>query len=135
MKHYHIISRIAIYLLSIVMIIIGVYHFISPRDLFLFIPTWVPGGIIWAYIVGGAFVLVGIAFITNNFVKVAGYLLTVVLLIYILFIDLPNYMNAGDKEMQTMALISILKDTAILCFALYITAGAYHQHLHLDNAD
>ena len=77
----------------------------------------------------------GLAFITNNGVKVAGYLLTALLMLFILTIHIPNYLNAGDPEMRTMALISILKDTAIACFAMHIAAGAYHQHLHLENSD
>jgi putative oxidoreductase len=34
-----------------------------------------------------------------------------------------------------MALINILKDTAIMGFALHIAAGAHHQHFHLENSD
>lgn len=135
MKHYHIISRIAIYLLSVVMIVFGIFHFLNPHDLLVYVPSSLPGGILWAYFTGAAFILVGIAFITNNFVKVAGYLLASLLIFFVLAIHLPNYLDAGDKEMKTMALINMLKDTAIAGFALHIAAGAYHQHLHLDNAD
>lgn len=135
MKHYHIFSRIAIYLLALVMIVFGVFHFIRPHDLFVYVPPSLPGGILWAYFTGAAFILVGIAFITNNGVKVAGYLLAALLMFFILTIHIPNYLNAGDPEMRTMALISILKDTAIACFAMHIAAGAYHQHLHLENSD
>lgn len=135
MKHYHIVSRIAIYMLSIVMIVFGVVYFLNPRDLLVYIPTFLPGGILWAYLTGAAFILVGIAFITNNMVKVAGYVLATILLIFVLAIHLPNYLNAGDKEMQLAALINLLKDTAIAGFALHIAAGAYHQHLHLENSD
>ena len=48
---------------------------------------------------------------------------------------IPNFLNAGDKDMKQMALISILKDTAIASFALYIAAGAHHQKLHMDESD
>ncbi len=135
MKHYHIVSRIAIYLLAIVMIIYGIFHFLNPHDLLVYVPEWVPGGILWAYFVGTAFILVGIAFITNKMVKVAGYLLAALLFVFILTIHLPNYLNAGSKEMQSMALINLLKDTAIAGFALHIAAGAHHQHLHLEDSD
>lgn len=135
MKHYHIVSRISIYLLSIVMIIFGIFHFLNPHDLLVYVPASLPGGILWAYFVGAAFILVGIAFITNNFVKLAGYLLAGLLFVFIITIHLPNYLNAGDKEMQSMALINLLKDTAIMGFAMHIAAGAYSQHLHLENSD
>ena len=135
MKQYHIVSRIAIYLLAIVMIIFGIYHFLNARNLVVFVPDFIPGGIIWAYFTGAAFILVGIAFITNKMVKLAGYVLAVLLIIFIVTIHIPNYLYAGSKEMQTMALINLLKDTAIAGFALHIAAGAHHQKLHLEDSD
>jgi putative oxidoreductase len=135
MKHYHIISRMAIYLLSVVLICLGVYHFLYPRDLLVYVPlTWL-GNIVWAYIVGGAFVLVGLSFLTNQYVKFTGYVLAVLLLFFILSIHLPNVLDAGDKEMRHAALINILKDAAIMGFALHVAAGAHHQHFHLEESD
>ena len=135
MKHYHIISRVAIYLLSIVLIIFGIFHFLYPRDLMVYVPQFLVGGITWAYIVGGAFILVGLSFMTNQFVKFTSYLLAVLLIIFILTIHLPNLLNAGDKDMRRFALINLLKDTAIVGFALHIAASAYHQHFHLEDND
>jgi uncharacterized membrane protein len=135
MKQYHIVSRIAIYLLAVVMIFFGIFHFLNARDLVVFVPDFIPGGIVWAYFVGAAFILVGIAFITNRMVKLAGYVLASMLVIFILIIHIPNYLYAGDKEMRSMALINLLKDTAIAGFALHIAAGAHHQKLHLEESD
>lgn len=134
MKHYHIVSRIAIYLLAVVMITFGIFYFLDTRNLVVFVPDF-PGGILWAYFVGAAFILVGLAFIANKMVKVAGYLLACMLIIFIVVIHLPNYLYAGDKEMRSMALINLLKDTAIAGFALHIAAGAHHQKLHLEDSD
>jgi uncharacterized membrane protein len=135
MKSLHLISRFSIYSLSLVFFSFGVFHFLYPRDLLVYVPQFLPGGILWVYLVGTAFILGGLAFVTNNWVKVAGYLLAVLLVIFILTIHLPNYMNAGDKEMRQMALVNLLKDTAIACFALHIAAGAHHQKLHLEESD
>lgn len=135
MQQYHIVSRIAIYLLALVMIVFGVFHFLYPHDLVVYIPLTIPGGIIWTYFVGAAFVLVGISFITNQYVKFSGYLLAVLLFIFVITIHLPNWLYAGDKEMRSLAFISLLKDTAIAAFALHIAAGAHHQHLHLEDSD
>ncbi|HSC52773.1 MAG TPA: hypothetical protein VLC98_04100 [Phnomibacter sp.] len=135
MKQYHVVSRFAIYLLAIVLIALGIYHFMFPRDLFVYVPTSWLGNIAWAYIVGAAFVLVGISFITNQYVKLCGYLLAVLLIFFVLTIHVPNYFDAGDKEMRQIALISILKDTAIVGFVLHVAAGAHHQHLHLEESD
>ncbi len=135
MKQYHIVSRIAIYLLAIVMISFGIFHFMNARDLVVYIPSSVPGGIMWVNFVGAAFILVGIAFITNRMVKTAAYLLAFLLLLFIIMIHIPNYLEAGDKAMRSMALINILKDTAIAGFALHIAAGAHHQKLHMEDSD
>lgn len=135
MNHYHVISRIAIYLLAVIMIVFGIYHFQNPRDLVGYVPAFLPGGILWVYLVGAAFILVAIAFILNRMVKVAGYLLAFLLILFVLTIHLPNYLHSADKEMQQLALISILKDTALAGFALHIAASAHHQKLHLENSD
>jgi len=135
MKHYHIISRMAIYLLSVVLIIFGIFHFKHPHDVMVYVPSSLVGGITWAYVVGAAFILVGISFLTNQFVKFTGYILAALLIFFILSIHLPNYLNAGTVETQQLALINILKDTAITGFALHIAAGAHHQHFHLEESD
>jgi uncharacterized membrane protein YkgB len=101
----------------------------------VYVPVSLVGGIKWAYVVGSAFILVGLSFLTNQFVKITGYILAVLLLVFILTIHVPNYLHAGAKEMQQLALINILKDTAIMAFALHVAAGAHHQHLHLEESD
>ncbi len=135
MNHYHVVSRIAIYLLAIVMIVFGFYHFTQPRNLVGYVPAFIPGGIIWVYLTGAAFILVAIAFIANRWVKIAGYLLAFLLIFFVLTIHLPNYLHAGDKEMQQLAFVSLLKDLALAGFALHIAASAYGQKLHMDNSD
>jgi len=135
MTRYHVVSKIAIYILSIVLICYGIYSFKYPRDLIVYVPPFLPGGIKWAYVVGGAFILVGISFLTNQYVKVTSYVLFILLVLFILTIHLPNYMNTGDREMSRVALVNMLKDTAIAAFALHIAAGAHHQHLHFEESD
>lgn len=127
----HTVSRIAIYLLSVVMLVFGLYHFIRPRTLLIFVPSFLPGGLIWVYLVGAAFILVAIAFITRRYVKIAGYLLTFILIIFVLTIHLPNYLNAGDPDMQNVAFINILKDTALAGFALHIASNAENHELNV----
>ena len=126
----HIISRISIYLLSIVMIVFGIYHFQHPKNMLIYVPAYIPGGIIWVYFVGVAFILAALAFITNRLVKIAGYLLAILLLVFVITIHLPNYLHSGDTEMQQLAFVSLLKDTALAAFALHIAANARHQRMN-----
>lgn len=125
----HTISRLAVYLLSVVMIVFGVYHFLQPKMMLIFVPDFIPGGILWVYFVGAAFIGAALAFMTNKLVKVAGYLLAALLLVFVLTIHLPNYLNSGDVEMQQQAFVNLLKDTAIMAFALFIASNARHQRI------
>lgn len=122
-----IISRIAIYLLSVIMIIFGIYHFQHPHELLVFVPSDIPIGINWVYIVGVAFILAALAFITNKWVKVAAYLLAALLILFVLIIHVPNFRQAGDAQMRQAAFINILKDLALAAFALHI-AGSADSH-------
>ncbi len=135
MKRYHIVSRIAIYLLAAVLIAFGFFHFSNAHSLVVYIPSSLPGGIIWVYIVGAAFILAGLSFILNRMVKTAAYLLALLLFLFVFTIHIPNLLEAGSSEMRSMALISLLKDTAIAAFALHIAAGAHHQQLHIEEGD
>lgn len=111
------------------------YHFQNARDLVVYIPSSLPGGIWWVYLTGAAFILVAISFITNRMVKTSAYVLACILFVFILTLHVPNYLNAGDKEMKAMAFVNLLKDTAIAGFALHIAAGAHHQKLHMEQSD
>lgn len=126
------ISRIAIWLLAIVMIVFGIHHFRHPENMLTYVPNYLPGGIIWVYVVGVGFILAGLAFIINRLVYVAGYLLAALLILFVLLIHLPQYQNAGDVEMRQMAFVNLLKDLAIAGFALYVAANAKKQHLNRD---
>lgn len=120
----HAVSRTAIYILSIVMLAFGIYHFLHPKNLMVYVPDYIPGGIIWVYIVGAAFILAAIAFIINKQARLAGYLLAALLFIFVLTIHVPNYLHAGDMEMRQLAFVSLLKDAALAAFALHIGANA-----------
>lgn len=132
MKH-HLVSRIAIWLLAVVMIIFGIQHFKHPKDMLVSVPDFLPGGIIWVYIVGASFILAGLAFIVNRFVSLAGYLLAALLFSFVVMVHWPNYQHSGDLEMRHMAFVNLLKDTAIAAFALYVGVNAKHQRLNTDD--
>lgn len=118
------VSRISIVLLAIVLLVFGAYHFMKPQNLVGYIPSFLPGGIIWIYLTGAAFILAAIAFITNKMVRIAGYMLALLLFIFVLTMHLPNFMNSGSNDLKQMALVNLLKDTALAAFALHIGANA-----------
>jgi len=123
----HIVSHIAIYILSVVMIIFGIYHFKNPRAMMEYVPSNLPNPILWVKVVGAAFILAAVSFIFNKYVKIAAYLLALMLFIFAFFIHGEIYMNSGTEEVKVNALINILKDTALGAFALHI-AGSADSH-------
>lgn len=127
------ISRIAILLLALVMIIFGIQHFTNPDNMLVYVPLYLPQGIVWVYLVGLAFILAALAFITNRFVSLAGYLLAVLLVLFVVLIHIPNHLNSGDPGMRQIALVNALKDTALAGFAMYIASTAKHQRLNPSN--
>ena len=123
----HILSRFAIFLLAIVLIVFGIEHFVHPRNMLIYVPTWIPGGLTWVYIVGAACIIVAVSFILNQLVKVTAYLLALLLFSFVFCVHLPNYLNTADPEYRQLAFLNILKDTALAAFALYIASNARHQ--------
>ena len=125
----HILSRIAIFLLAIVLIVFGIEHFVHPRNMLIYVPTWIPGGIMWVYVVGIACMLVAVSFILNRMVRITAYLLALLLFGFVFFVHLPNYLNTADEEYRQLAFLNVLKDTALAAFALYIASNARHQRV------
>src|SRR6185503_20319789 len=96
----HIVSHIAIYILSAVMIFFGIYHFKNPKAMMEYVPANLPNPILWVKIVGAAFILAAISFIFNRFVKIAAYLLDAMLLIFAFVVHLKIYMDAGSEDVK-----------------------------------
>jgi hypothetical protein len=51
-------------------------------------------------------------------------MLALLLIIFVLSIHLPNFLGAADADMKSVAFVSILKDTALAAFAMYIGSEA-----------
>jgi putative oxidoreductase len=122
------ISRIAVIILAIVLGAFGIYHFIHPSDMLLFVPNFLPGTReAWrfgVYIVGAVIILLAIALLMHKYVKIAGYCLAILLFVFVLLIHIPNYSSAGDTASKTTALIDILQDLALAAFAMYIASNS-----------
>jgi putative oxidoreductase len=130
----HTISRFAIYVLAIVMGYFGIRHFLYPYDLVVKVPDFLPGGVVWVYFTGAAFILTALSFLTNVWVRASAYVLAVLLFSFVFTIHLPNYLETADRTYQTMALTNLLKDAALAAFALYIASNARHQRI-LEETD
>ena len=82
----------------------------------------IPGGVFWVYLTGVALILACISLLAEKKVRLAGILLGVMLLIFVLSMHLPEVISSGGES----GMSSLLKDTALAGAAWYI-AGQYES--------
>lgn len=102
-------------LFGIIFGIFGILHFLNAGAMAGMVP--VPGGVFWVYLTGVAFLAVCVSFLIEKKVQLAGILLGVLLLIFVLSIHLPSVIG-GDQ----MAMTNLLKDLALAGGAWYIAS-------------
>jgi uncharacterized membrane protein YphA (DoxX/SURF4 family) len=106
--------------------ILGINHFIM-RDYYLgMLTSFVPGMGFTLLLVGLALIAVCVCLLINRFVKIACILLAFLLGLFIITIHIPNLF---DPAKATVALIELMKDTALMGGALII-AGIYDLEKH-----
>ena len=112
--------RIGTILYALVIGFFGVNHFMHASAMSGGVPAYLPGGVIWIYITGAALVLAAIAILINYQSKLAGYLLALLLLIFVGTIHVPGFMHAANDGAKAMAMGSLLKDVGLAAGALMI---------------
>ena len=112
-------SRVAEIIFAITLVVFGINHFRAGEGMAAAIPTFIPGGVIWVYITGAVFMLAAIAIFINRFKTLACYLLALMMIIFVVTIHLPAFIDA-DAGGGGGALTSALKDTAIAMGAILI---------------
>ncbi len=114
------ISKISLVVFALVLIAFGAGHFANASKMEGMVPAFLPGGVIWVYVSGTGLMLAAIAFISNKQVRLAGFLLGILLLIFVLTIHLPGMMNGKDDMTKMMSMTNLLKDLALAAAAFYI---------------
>lgn len=112
-------SNIGRWLFALPFIVFGLFHFMNASAMAGMVPGFIPGGVFWIYLTGIAFFAASISFIIEKKVRLAGQLLAILLLIFVLTIHLPAVIG-GDQNAMTQ----LLKDTAMAGGALLL-AGNY----------
>jgi uncharacterized membrane protein len=97
----------------------GVMHLMSAANMQGMVPSYIPGGIIWVYIIGVLLILGAVSFILNKSAQLGGYVLGGLMLIFVLTIHLPAVLG-GDQN----AMGGLLKDTALMAAALFIGSSS-----------
>ena len=105
-------TTVARYLFAIPFIVFGLMHFMAGGDMAGMVPSFIPGGIFWVYLVGAALIAGGVSIIIKKQDKLAALLLGIMLVIFVSTIHLPGVIGGEGMAMQ-MAMSSLLKDLAL----------------------
>ncbi len=105
-------------------LVFGTFHFLNADQMTGAVPF--PPETFWVYLTGAAMIAAGIAFIINKYGKIAGLLLALMLLIFILMVHIPGILSAENQQQMMSPMQSMLKDTALMAGALAI-AGLFDR--------
>jgi uncharacterized membrane protein len=107
-------THMARMLFGLIMLVFGLFHFLMGDKMAGMVPAFLPGGVVWVYITGLGLAAAGLSFILEKMMKLAGYLLAVMLL---LFVVLIHAQNIGTDN---SAIASILKDLGLAMGSILI---------------
>ena len=110
-------NKVARYLFALPFGVFGILHFMNASAMAGMVP--IPGGVFWIYLTGLAHLAACVSIIIEKYTRLAGILLGIMLLIFVLSIHLPAVIG-GDQSSMT----NLLKDIALAGAAWYI-AGQY----------
>ncbi len=113
----NLLSTIGRVVFALPFVVFGVFHLMKGDAMAGMVP--VPGGVFWIYFTGLAMIAGAVGLITKILGKWAALGLALLLAIFVVFIHIPGLSN---PQMQQMAMMGILKDTA-LCGAALSWAG------------
>lgn len=99
--------------------IFGILHFMMAESMSGMVPDFMPGGVLWVYLTGVALLAASVSFVIQMQVRLAGLLLALMLVIFVLSVHLPGVMSGNESAMP-----NLLKDLSLAGGAL-ILAGRY----------
>ena len=110
-------TTVARYLYAIPFGIFGVMHFINGSAMAGYVPSFIPGGVFWVYLVGVALIAACVSIIIGKYTKMACLLLALLLIIFVLTMHVPGVLN--EATMQA-SMPNLLKDAALAGGALIL---------------
>src|ERR1700753_3649210 len=111
------IFRIGTILYALVVGFFGVNHFLHGTGLQNTVPRFIPGGVFWVYLTGAALIAAAISFLTGKYVRVAGLLLALFLILIVLTVHVPAMTNVTGEEHVSIIVTNLVKDTGLAAAA------------------
>ncbi len=112
-------SNLARMIFAATVALFGLFHFLGAAAMAGMVPsylTFIPGEI-WVYLTGLCLLGAAAAIVLERQVKLACYLLALMLVLFVLMLHVPNL---ADAEKGQMAMASMLKDMAMAMCAILI---------------
>ncbi len=113
-------TTVARYVFAIPFGIFGLLHFMNGSEMAGMVPSFIPGGVFWVYLVGVALLAACISIIIQKHTRWACLLLALLLIIFVLTMHLPGVIGAADDMAMAASMSSLLKDTALAGGALIL---------------
>lgn len=113
------------YLYALPFAVFGLFHFMNAGSMAGMVP--IPGGIFWIYFTGAALIAAAISFVIGKKVRLAGTLLGIMLIIFVLSIHLPGTIGADNPQAMQASMSSMLKDLALAGAAFYIAGSTAEE--------
>lgn len=116
------IANISKIVFALVMAFFGIAHFMNAQSMAGYVPSYFPGGALWVYLTGAGLLLAAVSMLIGKYTQLACYLLGAMLLIFVLTIHVPMYLNAADAAAKNAAMPGLLKDLALAAASFYFGA-------------
>jgi uncharacterized membrane protein len=113
-------SRVGGFLVALCLIIVGVQHMLYAQFIAGLIPGWIPARLFLAYFVGAAFFAAALSIVIQIGTRVAGVLLAVMFLTWVVILHAPRVMNNVHTETEWTSLFVALAMGGI---SMMIAAG------------
>jgi uncharacterized membrane protein YphA (DoxX/SURF4 family) len=82
------------YLFGVSSMVFGIDHFLVLGIIASLVPSWMPGGMFWAYLTGAAFIAAGISIVTKWMDQWGAFLLGTMFLLWFLLLHSPRVVKA-----------------------------------------
>jgi hypothetical protein len=109
---------------AIGLLVFGVQHYMYAQFVASLIPTWIPARLFWDYLVMVAFFASAISFIIRKLTSLAGGLLGLMFLIWVLILHLPRVIASIHTEPEWTSLFVALAFSGVSFLIAGLAADA-----------
>ncbi|MGA8264039.1 MAG: DoxX family membrane protein [Ignavibacteriaceae bacterium] len=90
--------------------VLGISHIINASTFKEYIPSFLPGGIIWVYLLSAFMIVASVSIIFKRYTKITCLILSIVLLLVVFIIHIPGLFNPNSMQ---ISMINVLRDTGL----------------------